>query len=275
MITTSCKVQNEQQNMNLEKIYAWCIVPYDKMERSPEERMEMLKNLGIKKYAYDWRKENLSEMAKELSIAKQNNIEVISVWVWIDDNWDSLDKLNDSNEKVFEVVKEVGYEGQIWVSFNANFFNDLSDDDSVKKAAAMIELLSKRAASLNCKVALYNHGDWFGEPKNQVKIIKALPNENLGIVYNFHHAHKQINNFPDMVGTMLPYLWYVNLDGVRVGGPKILPVGEGEEEKGMIDLLLKSGYKGDFGILGHVKDNDVELQLKANINGLKKMYNLN
>jgi hypothetical protein len=37
----------------------------------------------------------------------------------------------------------------------------------------------------------------------------------------------------------------------------------------MVNLLLKQGYKGDFGILGHVEDADVNTILEANLKGLK------
>jgi len=269
-MTASGQDTNDESIIDLEKIYAWCIVPYDSLERSPEERIKMLKGLGITKYAYDWRNEHLPFMAEELEFAKKNDVEVIAVWMWIDDKGNSLERLNESNEKVFSVIKEVGYEGQIWVSFNANFFENLSDADAVEKGTNMIAYLSKRASALGCKVALYNHGDWFGEPANQIKIIEALPNEDLGLIYNFHHAHEQIESFNQLVTKMLPYLWGVNLNGMRKGGPKILTIGEGDYEKEMIGQLIKKGYKGDFGILGHVEEGDVEAILKANLNGLKK-----
>jgi hypothetical protein len=271
LLTAACKAQSGTQLIDTDKIYAWCIVPYDSVKRLPEERINMLKGLGINKYAYDWREKHLATMAEELTLAKQNDVEIISVWMWIDDNWDSTDGLNRSNQKVFDVVKEVNYKGQIWVSFNANFFDGLSDSEAVKKGAAMIEYLSQRANALGCKVALYNHGDWFGEPKNQLKLIAALPKEDLGLIYNFHHAHKQIDSFPEMATMMLPHLWSVNLNGLRKGGPKILTIGEGDYEKIMIDTLLKKGYVGDFGILGHVGDADVEIILRANLDGLKKL----
>lgn len=260
------------QDIGMDNIYAWCIVPYDSLERSPQARIAMLKKMGITKYAYDWRQEHLSQMAKELQWAKKQGVTVISVWMWVDGHGDALGKLSDSNEKVFEVIEEVGYTGQIWVSFAANFFASLSDTAAVAKGTEMIAFLSKRAAALGCKIGLYNHGDWFGEPKNQIQIIKALPNEDLGLVYNFHHAHHQIDAFSEMVDTMLPYLWYVNLSGLRKEGPKILTIGEGDYEKEMIQLLLEKGYTGDFGILGHVEDKDVEMVLRANLNGLRKMH---
>jgi sugar phosphate isomerase/epimerase len=269
IMITSCKEKNNGKIFGMENIYAWCIVPFDILERSPEERINMLKKLGIKKYAYDWRKEHLSDMAKELNLAKKNDIDVIAIWMNIDNNWDSINGLNNSNEKVFNIIKEVDYKGQIWLGFNANFFENLSDSEAVKKGVEMVAYLSKRAADLGCKIALYNHGNWFGEPINQIKIIEALPNEDVGIVYNFHHAHKQIEDFPENVTLMMPYLWNVNLNGLRKEGPKILPIGQGDYEKDMIDLLIKKGYKGGFGILGHVKDADVETILKANLIGLK------
>ena len=271
LVLFSCRENKREPIIKLEDIYAWCIVPFDQLDRSPSERIKMLKELVITKYAYDWRKEDLPFMAEELTLAKKNKVDVIAVWMWIDDNWDSLEQLNESNEKVFEVIENIAYKGQLWVSFNANYFENLSDVDAVKKGADMIALLSKRAATLDCKVALYNHGDWFGEPENLLKIIEALPNEDLGLVYNFHHAHAQIERFPKLVKMMLPYLWNVNLNGLIKEGPKILPVGEGEYEKEMIDLLIKNGYTGDFGILGHVENADVKTILEANIKGLKNI----
>lgn len=257
--------------MDLDSIYAWCIVPFDSLNRTPQQRLDMLKRLGIKKYAYDWRQEHLSTMAEELCLARTQNIEINALWLWIDDQWDTVGKLNNANERLFEIIDEVDYQGQIWVSFHANFFENLSDQEAVVKGAEMINFLSQRAKALDCKIGLYNHGDWFGEPANQVKIIKALPNEDLGIIYNFHHAHQQIDAFPEIVGTMLPYLWSVNLNGLKKGGPKILPLGEGDYEMQFIEQLIESGYKGDFGILGHVEQADVEAVLKTNLQGLKAL----
>ncbi|MFH4967688.1 hypothetical protein V8G61_05730 [Gaetbulibacter sp. M240] len=268
IMVASCNQKDKKKIVDYENIYAWCIVPYDSVQRSPKERIGMLKELGLKKYAYDWREEDLENTATELRLAKQNNLDVIAVWMWIDDAWDSVGKLNRSNTKVFQIIEEVQYKGQIWVGFNSNFFENLPDSMAVKKGAKMIAYLSNKAKFLGCKIALYNHGDWFGEPLNQIKIIKALPNHDLGIVYNFHHAHKQIDTFPEIIEAMLPYLWSVNLNGLRKGGPKILPIGEGDYEMKMIELIKKKGYKGDFGILGHVEDADVELILKANLEGL-------
>ena len=271
MLLGSCTQKPEEAKISMENLYAWCIVPFDSLNRSPAERIAMLKRLGIKKYAYDWRQEHLNATALELELARENDIEINALWLWIDDDWDSVGKLNASNERLFEIIEETGYHGQIWVSFNANYFEGLTDEEAVAKGTEMIAYLSKRAKALGCKVALYNHGDWFGEPENQVKIIKAQPNEALGIIYNFHHAHGQIDAFSEIVNTMMPYLWAVNLNGLRREGPKILTIGEGDYELEFIETLQEAGYAGDYGILGHVEEADVEVVLQSNLAGLKKV----
>ena len=100
----SCS-HNKNDALIIENLYAWCIVPFDSQHRSPIERIEMLNRLGFKKYAYDWRQENISEMVKEWKLAKENNIEIFAVWMWIDDNWDTIAALSNSNEQLLQKIE--------------------------------------------------------------------------------------------------------------------------------------------------------------------------
>ena len=59
---------------------------------------------------------------------------------------------------------------------------------------------------------------------------------------------------------------------MKKDGPKIITIGEGNLEKEMIQELLDLGYKGPFGILGHVKGGDAELILIKNRIGLQKLF---
>src|SRR5690606_41954104 len=43
---------------------------------------------------------------------------------------------------------------------------------SVMAMSKPIAYIADRAKELGCKVALYNHGGWFGEPENQIEIIE-------------------------------------------------------------------------------------------------------
>ena len=252
-------------------LYAWCIVPFDSEERSPAQRIDMLKALGIIRYAYDWRDKHLPEMAQEIELARANDIEMMAVWIWIDAKSDRPGQLGAGNEQIFQTLKAQNLATQIWAGFNGNFFEGKSEAESIQAGAEMVRYLHERAQESGSRLALYNHGAWFGEPENQVKVIEALPGLNVGIVYNFHHAHEQIDRFPQIVSNMLPHLWSVNLNGMKRDGAKILPLGVGDLEGEMIRTLRTAGFEGPYGILGHVDDRDVKVVLEENLAGLKKL----
>lgn len=262
------------QTLDMDKYFAWCIVPFDNQNRTPEQRIEMLKNLGFESYAYDWRAEHLPEMAKEINLARENGIEMNAVWMWLDDN-DKVGNLSASNRKVLQALEETGLKTQIWVSFPEDYFDGMSEQQRLEKAVSIIGHVRDEARKLDCKVGLYNHGGWFGRPENLVKIIEAFDGNDMGIIFNFHHAHEMIDEFPELVKLMKPHLWAVNLNGMNADGPKILPIGSGESEAEMLAVLKANGFTGPFGILGHVEDADVEMILKENLDGLKEVLGNN
>ena len=66
-------------------------------------------------------------------------------------------------------------------------------------------------------MGLDNHGSWFGEPDNQIGIIKALQSEgisNLGIVFNQHHGNVHIEGFNSLLQRMLPNVLCLNLSAL-------------------------------------------------------------
>lgn len=274
IVMFSCS-ENKRPAIKIGQTYPWCIVPFDVKKRTPEARIQMLQDLGFTEYAYDWREAHLSEMGREWKLAKAKGIGIRAVWMWIDDDWDKVEKLNANNERILNTLKETGLETQIWVSFHANFFDDLEDEAAVEKGKEMIQYLAERAKSVNCKVGLYNHGDWFGEPKNQIEILKALPEFDLGLIYNFHHGYNQVEGFSKLVDIMLPFLWSVNLSGVKKGDKSIYQIGQGNHEKEMLEVLLEKGYTKSFGILGHKNEEDVAVVLKGNLEGLFSIQNSN
>jgi sugar phosphate isomerase/epimerase len=255
--------------LNMDQVYAWCIVPFDAVKRNPEQRIAMLQELGIKKYAYDWRDIHLDEMVGEWQLAKQNNIEVSAVWLWLDARMDTINRLSPANERLFQNIDSADLNTDIWLSFNNNYFDSLSPDQALERAVKIVGYIADRAAALDCKVVLYNHGSWFGQPENQINIIKALPDKDIGIVYSFHHAHQQLDRYPQLIDTMMPYLKAVNLNGMKRDGPMILPINAGDKEQAMIKLLFEKGYSGPLGILGHVETRDVKEVLIENLSGLK------
>lgn len=255
----------------MDELYPWCIVAFDSAQRSPEARISMIKELGFEKYAYDWRDEHLKDMAKEIQLSKSNNIELVSVWMWLNAKRDSTHQFSEGNERMLQVLEETGLKTTIWLSFSNNFFEGLADEEALKRAIEMVHVVKTRTNKLACKLAFYNHKGWFGIPQNQVEIIKAFPEDSIGIVYNFHHGHQDMDDFPEVIETILPYLLAVNLNGMKKDGPKILPIGTGNKEQYMFDLLKEAGFNGPWGLLGHVEDADVKVILEGNIKGYKAL----
>ena len=259
-----------EKTIDMDNYFAWCIVPFDSQNRTPEQRIQMLKEIGFKAYAYDWREKHLAEMAHELRLAKQNDIQITAIWMWIDAS-DTIGRLSANNEKILKIIEETETKTQLWLGISEGWLDGLSDATSMAKCQEMLKFLHSQVAPLGCTIGLYNHGGWFGDPHNQVKLIQNLPDLDLGIIFNFHHAHELLDDFPALVEAMLPHLWVVNLNGMRAEGPKILTIGQGNLEKEMIDELTKKGFRGPYGILGHIEEEDVKAVLERNLDGLKAL----
>ena len=211
-----------------DNLIAWCIVPFDSVKRDCEARAQMLNDLGISKFAYDYRDEHLPQFSEEIAALKRHGIELSSVWLWIDKS--AKTGLNADHEFILKTLEETGTKTTLWAGMHVDFYEGLSDAEKLNDCVNILRTLNERARAIGCKVALYNHGDWFGVPANQLKIIEAEGTGTLGIVYNFHHAHPEIDLFPENLKAMFPYLWTVNLNGMKAEGPKIITIGQGDRE---------------------------------------------
>lgn len=254
---------------NKENLVAWCVVPFDSVKRTPVQRADMLDDLGFQQFAYDWRLEHVPTFADEIRALKERGIKLTSVWIWVDTDTGKI--FDDATEKLLDIIKQNNVKTDLWVGFSNKHFDGLTDEAKLEKAAASVSYIENRAKELGCTVSLYNHGDWFGEPLNQIRIIEKMGSKDVGIVYNFHHAHLQVNEFPMLLSKMLPYLRTVNLNGMKVEGPKILTIGEGDKETAMLKTLKDSGYSGSIGIICHIETEDAKVVLERNLNGLKSL----
>ncbi|CAN5500230.1 TIM barrel protein [soil metagenome] len=254
--TTAAEIPENFQRANL---VPWCIVPFDAAKRGPEARAAMLAGLGLQRSAYDWRAEHVPTFAEEIAAYRKHGIEFFAFWA--------------QEESAFALFEEHGLAPQIWVTCPDPGGTDAAA--RVGAAADALEPAAKRAEELGSSLGLYNHGGWGGEPENLVAVTKALHARGfskVGIVYNFHHGHDRIGHFKEDLALMDGHLLCVNLNGMVPGGdPKILTLGEGSEEAGMIRTLIETNYAGPVGIIDHREDLDTELALRENLEGLSKI----
>ncbi len=268
VLLTNCKAPvkpGQKDLLGKENLVAWCIVPFDASERTPLERALMLNKLGIEQFAYDYRDKHIPTFGEEIKVLKEHQIDLCAVWLWVD----PADPWNEANRSILNILKETGTSTELWLGMPDGAFDSLSDNESLKVAVETVEIILDRAQEAGCTLALYNHGGWYGEPENQLKIIEALGSEKVKIVYNFHHGHHQVEGFQELLHQMLPYLSTININGMKIEGPKIITLGEGDKELDMLRTVKNSGYTGPIGILGHTEGEDIQVVLERNLNGLE------
>ena len=251
-----------------DNLVAWCVVPFDAANRGPEERARMLARLGIKRLAYDFRDQHIRTFDLEIDALQKHGIELTAFWMST-----GMEPEKDTViHTIFDLIKRRGLKTQLWTLLGGSKeFDAFGQQERVARTTKVVSYIAKRAKELECSVGLYNHGGWFGEPENQIAIIKRTGMDNVGIVYNFHHGHEHIDRFPSLLKMIKPHLLCLNLNGMRKGGPKILPLGQGDRELNMLEVVRDSGYGGPVGILDHRDELDAELSLQQNIDGLKKL----
>ena len=242
-----------------QKLVAWCIVPFDGKKRGPAERAAMCARLGLKRIAYDWRAEHVPTFEQEIQEYRKHGLEYFAFW--------------GVHEEAFRLFKKYDLHPQIWQMLAAP--KSTTQKERVSEAAQQILPLVQRTRKMGCRLGLYNHGGWHGEPENLVAVCRYLREHHdaghVGIVYNQHHAHDRIDDFAQVVTLLKPYLHCLNLNGMSKNGDKrgqkILPLGEGEFDVRLLKIIRDSGYKGPIGIIGHTQD-DVEQRLQDNLDGL-------
>lgn len=252
-----------------ENLLAWCIVPYDAEKRNSEERALMLKELNIGMLAYDWREEHIPTFDEEWKALNKYGIKLQGFWM----NTNQNPSKNPHVKEIFDFLERNNVKTQLWLNINGGEgFNDLSQEEKVVSMAETVSFIAKRAATLGCQVALYNHRGWYGEPENQLAIIEKLNLPNIGMVYNFHHAQTQHQRFSEFFPKIVPYLFAVNLAGLkRSDNENFYPIGKGDVEEEMIRVVIQSKYIGPIGILNHDTNRDAKLGLETEMKGLKKV----
>ena len=255
-----------------DNITPWCIVPFDAKNRTPQERAEMLQRLSFKTFAYDWRDVHISTFDEEVAELRKSGIQMTAFW-WVGGLPKRAEDIYESEKGRLQMdfFKRNNLKLEVWVTLTEPDEEVNSKQEKYELAASYVDILAQELGKIGCRMSLYNHGGWGGEPVNMVEVIKRVKSKNTGLVYNFHHGHKHLDDMPEAFEMMVPYLTCVNLNGMNRDGPKILPLGEGEVDLWILKIIRDSGYKGPIGILGHVTDEDVEIVLKRNLDGLRSL----
>ncbi len=254
-----------------ENLVAWCIVPYDAAKRDSAARAEMLNRLQLRRLAYDWRAEHLASFDVEVTTMQAHRIELVAWWFPTTLNPDAL--------AILDVIARHGIHPQLWVTGSGAATKDAAEQEArIATEVARLRPIVVAAAKLGCKVGLYNHGGWFGEPENQLAVLAQLQSDgaaHVGLVYNFHHGHDHLDRFAEFWPKIQRHVLAVNLNGMIAGGDKVgkklLTLGQGDRELGLMRIIQASGWRGLVGVLNHETTVDAEVGLRENIVGLERL----
>src|ERR1044071_1650221 len=89
-------------------LVAWCIVPFDAKKRGPEQRAQMLDDLGLRRLAYDYRAEHIPTFAAEVEAMGRHKIELLAWWF--------PNELNDEAKGILSVIERHHIKPQLWVT---------------------------------------------------------------------------------------------------------------------------------------------------------------
>lgn len=302
-----------------DNVVAWCVVPFDSRMRSPEERAQMLRGLGFKHFAYDWRETDIPSFDAEIEALKRNGVDLLAWWF-------PLDADDPKAKMILETFRRHHVHPQLWVApIPATFpktpeewaklfppgmaipsseqqIGRMSEEERaeitrqthellarlqrgtltnspqeqqlrVQQEADRIRAIVKLAAPYGSKVALYNHGGWFGMMQNQLAIIQRLQElgvSDVGIVYNFSHSRDELHDdtvdFPAIWQRIKPHVVAVNITGTYFEGQLIYP-SQGDRELDMLRTIVASGWQGPIGVIAE-KGGDAEVTLRNYLIGL-------
>lgn len=254
-------------------LVAWCIVPFDASKRTPEQRAQMLSELGFSKLAYDWREEHVASWDAEVDALKKHGIQLAAFW-----GASSLNPTQDARmQRIVQFLERRKLATQIWFDLPDGELAKIEDETArIQRAAQAVRELAEQIRPLGCQVGLYNHGGWVGRPQTMLHIMRALDDlDNVGLVYNFHHAHEDLAAFPQALHDMKPYLLCLNLNGMSLNQEKIITLGQGELDRQWLSWIRQAQYRGPIGILDHRNELDAKQSLQLNLAGLQGLLDAN
>ena len=111
------------------------------------------------------RAEHLPTFDRELQLLKANNIRLEAVWFPA--------QLDADARKILDLLRKHHLKTQLWITM-ADPAPGKAQADKVAAAVKILKPIALEAARQNCSVGLYNHGNWFGEPENELAIIDAI-----------------------------------------------------------------------------------------------------
>src|SRR5690606_39669286 len=124
-----------------DNLLAWCIVPYDALQRGPEDRAVMLRDLGITMLAYDWREKHIPTFDEEWEALNRHGIILQAFWMVT-----GLEPTEDLMvREIFDFIERNNISTQLWTYIvETDEFRAMEGDEKIEKVLEILEYLADR-----------------------------------------------------------------------------------------------------------------------------------
>jgi hypothetical protein len=253
----------------VETLAAWCVVPYDDRDRSPQDRANVLAELGFDALAWDWRDEHVDQLGEQADALAERNLTLAAIWAPVPDG-----VVSQALEAQVRVASGRGLAPQLWACAEFGAPGPVTEDADPSEYADRLEPLARLAAETGMTLAIYNHLGWLGEPLNGLRVLEELRRrgfDDTGLAYMQHHGHTHIDDFAQLWPQVQHAVVALGLNGMRDGAHwgdgKVLPYGHGPRDLELARAIAGSGWCGLTAIIGHTMD-PIEHRLEDDLAGL-------
>ena len=158
----------------------------------------MLRQLGFKHFAYDWRAEHVPTFDAEMDALQAHGIELDAFWF--------PGGLNKDARTILDVLKRHSIQTQLWVTMHGPRARKAKD--RAEKVAAAVRGRSSRSPTKRRRSAARSASTTTAagsaSPRTSSRSSSGSNRPNVGIVYNLHHGHDHLDRFPALLQKMMP-----------------------------------------------------------------------
>ncbi len=250
VILAGPKAAEKSGNLELFRLYGFCMEVSDAKRRSLPDQANMLRELGFDGAGYPlWLDEKLDQNLKILDEAK---LPVYLLWTSIN----LKPGAQPFDPRVFDAIKKLkGRPVTISVLLQGL---PPADPRGMDAAVKLLRDLGNAAAEAGLRISIYHHtGDWAESFPFAVKLVRQVDHPRVGLNFNLCHwlMIEGDKDYRPMLQANAAKIFAVTLNGAQIGAKTwtnglIQPLDTGNfDNRQLLATLREIGYTGPVGLM--------------------------
>ena len=131
---TLVNAQDAPYPFRLDNLLPWSIATFDSENRSAQERVRMVAEIGFSQYVFGGSPDQRKHMKKELSFAQDEGLDIHAVYLSTNLLKADTDSLEPIAETLFQDLAEAKIETTVWITLRQNGFLNVDPNVSLHRA---------------------------------------------------------------------------------------------------------------------------------------------